>query len=133
MSISPSASGTPALVLAYQRADDLNRRNELLTEIRQAKPVPIDELGQIVSLLPPAEPENLAQRTGDLVPATNGVPPGIYRRKTASLPIAPSGIPYLVKLPPEYHHGRAYPILVVLTQSKVDPEQLMASLMRSRS
>ena len=46
----------------------LNRRNELLTEIRQAKPVPIDELGQIVSLLPPAEPENLAHARGTSSP-----------------------------------------------------------------
>ena len=115
-------------VLDYQRSDDLNRRNEILGDFRREKPVPIDELGQIVSLLPPAEPESLNARAGTLVPAGNGIPAGVYRRNTAFLPEFPAGIPYFVKLPPEYHHGRAYPVLMVLANPHIDAEQMLGSL-----
>ena len=115
-------------VLAYQRTEDLNGRNRLLASFHAAKPLPIDELGQIISLLPPAEPEDLLFRTGTPVPALKGVPPGIYRRVTRPTPNHLSGIPYQVKLPPEYHHGRAYPVLIVLTHPSIDPEQMIASL-----
>ena len=33
-----------------------------------------------------------------------------------------------MKLPPEYHHGRAYPVLIVLTHPSVDAEQALGSL-----
>lgn len=115
-------------VLAFQRSDDLNTRNELLTRYRQLKHVPIDELAQIISLLPPAQPEDLDRRTGTLVPSINGIPSGVYRRNTAPTPSHAGGIPYFVKLPPEYHHGRAYPLLIMLTQSSTDAEQALASI-----
>ena len=38
------------------------------------------------------------------------------------------GLPYLVKLPPEYHHGRAYPVLIVLSHPSIDAEQMISSL-----
>jgi hypothetical protein len=117
-------------VLDYQRADDLNRRNEILAEFKKTKLVPIDELGLIISHLPPAEAENLRARTGTLLEAANGIPPGVFRRNTGSIPSHPAGIPYFVKLPPEYHHGRAYPVLIVLTHPSVDAEQALGSLAR---
>jgi len=115
-------------VLDYQRANDLNLRNEILAEYRKTKPVAIDELGQIISLLPPAVPENLTTRTGTLIRAEKGDPPGVYKRNTAALPSFAAGIPYFVKLPPEYHHGRAYPVLIVLSPPSMDPEQAMGAL-----
>jgi pimeloyl-ACP methyl ester carboxylesterase len=115
-------------VLDYQRADDLNTRNEILARYKKEKPIPIDELAQIVSLLPPAEPEDLSARTGAPVPAENGIPRGIYKRNSAPSVAHPNGIPYYVKLPPEYHPGRAYPVLVVLTHPTVEPEQMIGSL-----
>jgi len=117
-------------VLDYQRADDLNRRNEILADFKKDKPVPIDELGQIISLLPPGDPENLSARTGTLLPARNGIPPGVYKRNTAPLTALPAGIPYFVKLPPEYHHGRTYPVLIALTNPSIDAEQMLGSLAR---
>ncbi len=115
-------------LLAYQRADDLNTRNTLLAGFRKGKPPPIDELAQIVSLLPPAEPENLLFRTGTAVPAKNGVPEGVYKRTSLPTVYNAAGIPYFVKLPPEYHHGRQYPVLMVLTHPSIDPEQMIGSL-----
>ena len=118
------------LVLEYQRANDLNRRNEIAGEFKTAGLVPLDELTQIISLLPPAEAENLKARTGTLLPAENGLPAGVYRRNTTPLTEHPAGVPYFVKLPPEYHHGRAYPVLLVLTHPSVDAEQALGSLAR---
>jgi hypothetical protein len=118
------------IVLEYQRANDLNRRNELAAEFKQSKLAPLDELSQIISMLPPAEPENLNARTGTPVPAEKGIPPGVYRRNTPAVGTYQSGIPYYVKLPPEYHHGRAYPVLIVLTHPSIDAEQALGSLAR---
>jgi hypothetical protein len=114
-------------VLAYQRSDDANRRNEVLAAYRRGKPIPIDELAQVISLLPPAEPENLAARAGTPVNGA-GVPPGVYRRKSAPCSLELGGVEYVVRLPPEYHHGRAYPVIVALTQPGLDPEQMLGSL-----
>jgi hypothetical protein len=115
-------------VLRYQRADDLNTRNEVLADYRKGEVVPLDELQLIVSLLPPAEPEDLLFRAGTPVEARKGIPDGLYKRKTPPTGEEPAGLPYLVKLPPEYHHGRAYPVLIVLTDPGVDPEQVLGSL-----
>jgi Esterase PHB depolymerase len=115
-------------VLAYQRAADLNTRNATLARYKKNKPLPIDELAQVISLLPPAEPEDLLARTGTPVAAKNGIPPGIYKRTTAPNAQNPTGVPYLVKLPPEYHHGRAYPVVIALTHPTAEPEQMIASL-----
>jgi len=115
------------LVLSYQRTDDLNTRNRILARYKSSNQVPIDELGQIISLLPPSEPENLLFRTGNLV-AGKDPPHEIYRRSTPSTNAHPRGLPYLVKLPPEYHHGRAYPVIIVLTHPGMPAEQLLASL-----
>ncbi len=38
------------------------------------------------------------------------------------------GLPYLVKLPPEYHHGRAYPVLIVLSHPTINAEEMISSL-----
>ena len=82
----------------------------------------------MISLLPPADPENLLDRTGTQIPFGKVIDTGIYKRST--LPVAghASGIDYLVKLPPEYHHGRAYPVLIVLTHPGINPEDVLLPL-----
>ena len=115
------------MVLDYQRGANLNARNDVLARFKkQANPLGLDELTQVISLLPPAEPENLSNRTGTLMKG-NGVPDGIYKRRSAPYGQHPAGLDYLVKLPPEYHHGRAYPVLIALTQPGLDPERFIAS------
>jgi hypothetical protein len=115
------------LVLSYQQANDLNTRNRILTRYKSTNQVPIDELSQIISLLPPAEPEDLLFRTGTVIEGKD-VLLHIYKRNTASTTTHPRGIPYLVKLPPEYHHGRAYPVIIVLPHPGMQPEHVIASL-----
>jgi len=113
------------MVLAYQRGGNLNERRDLASAyMKSPSPLPLDELVQVISLLPPAEPENLNARTGTLM-AGAGVPEGVYRRRSAPYGEHPAGIDYLVKLPPEYQHGRAYPVIVALTQPGTEPEKFI--------
>ncbi|MBX9583283.1 MAG: hypothetical protein K2X87_23525, partial [Gemmataceae bacterium] len=115
-------------VLAYQREPTINGRTRVLLDYKRAYPLGLDELAQVVSLLPPAEPEDPAARTGTPVRAGNGVPEGIYRRKTGPHNEHPAGLEYLVRLPPEYQHGRAYPVLIVLGHAALDPEQMIRAV-----
>jgi len=118
------------LTLQYQREPTRNGRNLLLDRYKKAHPIGMDELAQVISLLPPADPEDLSARTGTLLPERSGAPAGTYRRKTASTSERPGGIDYLIKLPPEYHHGRAYPVLIALTHPSMDTELVMQALSR---
>src|SRR5262249_52311300 len=49
-------------------------------------------------------------------------------RNTGPTPEHARGIPYLVKLPPEYHHGRAYPVIVALPHKDMSAGQLIGAL-----
>ena len=116
-------------ILAYQRADMPAERAAILRRFKTGKPLEIPQLAQIISLLPPAEPEDLANRTGKPLAVGKGTAGGVHRRKSAPAPGHAVGIDYLVKLPPEYHHGRAYPVLIVLTNSGLDAENVLGPLM----
>lgn len=114
--------------LAYQRGATKLDRNAALAKYQQASGVGIDELAQVISLLPPAEPENLSARTGEAVKAGGNVPDNVYRRTSASHGNRPLGVPYAVRLPAEYHHGRAYPVVVMLTYPGVKPEEFLGAV-----
>jgi pimeloyl-ACP methyl ester carboxylesterase len=118
-----------SMVLDYQRGGNLNERNTILGNYKkQPNPLPLDELTQIISLLPPAEPENLLNRTGTLVKPGNGVPEGVYKRRSAPYGSHGAGLDYFIKLPPEYHHGRAYPVIVALTYPNLDAEKFIGGI-----
>ncbi|MDY3552859.1 PHB depolymerase family esterase [Gemmata sp. JC717] len=117
------------LILAHQRGDTVAGRNELLKQFKKNMVLEPQQLAQIISLLPPVDPEDLANRSGKAVELGKGGPTGVYRRKSAPVSGYPTGIDYLVKLPPEYHHGRAYPIIIALTAPGIDAEQVLAPLM----
>ncbi len=117
------------MVLDYQRAPDGNRRSVVLANYeKNPNKIGLDELVQVISLLPPAEPENLEQRTGRPSGENDGAPPETYKRRTPGTEEHPAGIDYLVKLPPEYHHGRAYPVIVALTSPGMEPEIITRAL-----
>jgi pimeloyl-ACP methyl ester carboxylesterase len=118
------------MVLDSQRAADRNGRFAIISQLKKLQPVGPDELVQVISLLPPAYPEDLAARTGVLVSEKDGAPPETYRRTSLGTPDHPGGIEYLVKLPPEYHHGRAYPVLIALTSPGMNPEMMTLALAR---
>jgi pimeloyl-ACP methyl ester carboxylesterase len=116
-------------VLAYQRGATVLDRNAALAKYQATSTVGPDELVQIIPLLPPAEAENLAARTGELLtPVPGAVPERAYRRKSAPHGNRPTGVEYCVRLPAEYHHGRAYPVLVMLTYPGLKPEEFLGSV-----
>ncbi|MCS7022565.1 MAG: hypothetical protein NZU63_12140 [Gemmataceae bacterium] len=117
-------------ILDYQRSPDGNTRREQLARYRQSQPLPPEEIAQILMLLPPAEPENLLFPAGTPLPADGGRPSGIYRYSTQPSPDYPKGISYLLRLPPEYHHGRPWPVLMVLTHSTIPASDALASVAR---
>jgi hypothetical protein len=127
---------TPALrlwaarefALEYQSTDDLNTHNRMLRKFREEVALSPDELAQVITLLPPAEPEGLDARAGAAVPVANGVPPGVFRRSSAPSSEHARGVDYLIRLPAEYHHGRAYPVVIALTDGNVGPEEITKAL-----
>jgi pimeloyl-ACP methyl ester carboxylesterase len=84
------------MALSYLRTDSGIKRREILKDYEQdADALPFDELDKLISLLPPPNAETDLSK-------------GPVEKKTAQ------GMNYLVQLPPEYQHGRPYPLLLVL-------------------
>ncbi len=116
---SPSAEAKPEvglnlwktrqMVLDYLREPLPGRRQKLLDDyLKQVTPrVDLDEVAQMIEALPPFEP------AGNLTTETTTFQVNARRQPTT----------YALKLPPEYTHRRAYPVLVVLHASGEKPEQ----------
>ncbi|HEY1187839.1 MAG TPA: PHB depolymerase family esterase [Gemmata sp.] len=117
-------------ILEHQRTDTIAGRNRLQADFKQNVKLEIPQLAQIISLLPPVDPEDLDNRSGKPVALGKGVSGEVYRRRSGPASGFPTGIDYLVKLPPEYHHGRAYPVLIALTTPGIDAERILAPLMK---
>lgn len=100
-----------AFVLLYQKTPG-STRDKLLQNYEQEKGIAFDELAQMLTFLPPPEPEEIsAPRLLDLQTKL----PGNRRRS----------INYQLQLPPEYHHGRPYPVLFVLHQLGDKPSAIL--------
>lgn len=118
---SPSAEGNPEaavtlwksreMALAYLRATDERGRQRVLDEY-QSKVTPkvdLDEVAQVIGALPPSHPAR------DLSPATTECQVGAGRQQ----------VTYALKLPPEYTHNRAYPVLLVLPAAGEAPAAMI--------
>jgi hypothetical protein len=103
---------TRLFVLDYQKAGGRGERQRLLSdyERRGSDAVPLDELAQVIRLLPPPEPEEKLDR----VPRDVHVGGSELR-----------GTGYCLQLPPEYTHGRAWPVLLVLHQAGEKPRDTL--------
>jgi pimeloyl-ACP methyl ester carboxylesterase len=114
--------------LNYLRGDTLSQRRQSLDAfLGRHRPGP-DELTQTASLLPPPLPLD-PQDIGIPVPpeqADGGV--NIVRRQTPRDVNAGRGFDYLLRLPAEYHPGRAYPVIVALADPMFAPERLVGRL-----
>jgi predicted esterase len=96
------------MVRKYLRTDDEGERRKLLQahlKGSRTESASLDELIQIIRTLPPVE-------------ADKQLPDKVVERKT-------DGATYLLQLPPEYRHGRAYPLLIVLHQAGESPREMM--------
>lgn len=121
---------TREMAITYFRQDIGNERRKLLDEyLSTGSALPPDELAQVISLLPPPFPEDLSQTLGVETNVPDSNVKGIYKRETGtSIDAANAGVPFFLKLPPEYHHGRSYPLLIALTHTTLPPEKLVSLL-----
>jgi predicted esterase len=88
-------------LLKHQKTVDAKVRDDLLKGFEKDIDLPVDVVEQLIKLLPPVE----AEEKVDTAPMElEAVAPG-NRAKGAT---------YLVQAPPEYSHGRAFPVLIVL-------------------
>lgn len=96
------------MLLSYLRTDNPDKRQQLLQQHiagSRTESASLDELVQIIRTLPP-------------VTAEKKLPEGAAQYKT-------EGATYFVQLPPEYRHGRAYPVLIVLHQAGEQPNAML--------
>ncbi|HQR07837.1 MAG TPA: alpha/beta hydrolase-fold protein [Gemmatales bacterium] len=79
--------------------DDDFARQKMLSDYLAKSPLKADEVVQLIDQLPPAQAETISKSILDLV--------------TRSTTNWPKGVKYRVYLPPEYHHHRSYPLLIL--------------------
>ncbi|HXG09914.1 MAG TPA: hypothetical protein VNK04_09010 [Gemmataceae bacterium] len=89
-------------VLKYQTTTDRDDRRRMLGEYLKGEPIGVDEMAQLITTLPPPEPEEKVEPT----------PVKLHPRESGT----GRGAAYYVQPPPEYHHGRPFPVLMVLHQ-----------------
>src|SRR5262249_32963551 len=117
-------------ILEHQRTHNAGDRQTLLAAYQKGEGVPFDELAQVIRSMPPPEPmEDFLLKNGPWLGGALPFAPApvfwaistvqrllpVRLELQADLPwAARRGPTYALQLPPEYHHGRAYPILFVL-------------------
>jgi pimeloyl-ACP methyl ester carboxylesterase len=101
-------------VLKYQNTADDTARQKLMRDYQavQSRALSPDEMAQLISLLPPSDPE--ADLSSEPVELQTRLPWKPRRNVT-----------YLLQLPPEYHHGRSCPVLIALAQAGEQPRLML--------
>jgi pimeloyl-ACP methyl ester carboxylesterase len=90
------------MALSYLRTANPGKRRDVLSGYEQeADALSFDELEKLISVLPPPE-------------ADKEITTGPVLKTTGPVPGYTTGVKYLLQLPPEYRHGRPYPLLLVL-------------------
>jgi len=90
------------MALDFLRSSSGIKRHEILVNYeKDPDSLKFDELDRLISLLPPPDAEK-------------EISAAVMSKKTGALAELSGGANYLLKLPPEYQHGRAYPLLIVL-------------------
>jgi pimeloyl-ACP methyl ester carboxylesterase len=85
-------------LLEYLEADNDQKRPALLSAFKANNDLPIDVISRLIRMVPPP----------DAHPAKE------INTKVQTIKLSNGGGSYLLKLPPGYHHQRAYPVLMVL-------------------
>jgi pimeloyl-ACP methyl ester carboxylesterase len=105
------------MVLHYLRTSEPAGRRRLLEEYEKGAPLGIDEMTQLVGMLPPCEPA---------APAANALAGGVEKRVTDVPASQNKPVPYLLLVPPEYQPTRAYPVLISLNWSRELPADALS-------
>src|SRR5262249_19571606 len=122
-------------VLNYLRTHDAGRRRRELSEYQQYRPLALDEMTQLIALLPPPEPAEPAASgaaAGGAAGANAGPAPGssaspynVQERVTQVPGTQKRPVSYTLQLPPEYRPTRPYPLLIVLGNAGEAPAQAL--------
>jgi hypothetical protein len=109
--------GGRQLVLDYMKTTGASDRATLWDNYAQQRSLALnaDELAQLVRLMPPIEPVKYTgtETNERLLPPMRGWK---------------NGISYLIQLPPEYHHGHAYPVVIALHGADEKPKDMLDRL-----
>ena len=98
-------------LLAYLQADTNAKRTSLLSTFKNNNQLPIDVIARLVRMIPPAEPHPAKEINTEV--------------QTIKLD---NGGTYLLQLPPDYHHQRAYPVLLVCHSEFESAEETLKRL-----
>lgn len=104
------------MLLDYQVLPDRNARRAVVTKTLGGKKPPFDLLAQLIPQLPPPQPGEVPE------------PGRVIFRNTGPLSEAAAGVRYALRLPPEYHPGRAYPTMIALPSPGMPPDKLLEQL-----
>src|SRR5262249_27180299 len=127
-------------ILDHQKTHNAMNRQQLVTAYQKGEGIPFDELAQVIRSMPPPEPfDHSMLRNGPWAAGTLPFPstpvywalftcqkflPARFELQ-ADLPwAARKGPTYSLQLPPEYHHGRSYPVLFALHDAGEPAEKL---------
>jgi dienelactone hydrolase len=99
------------MVLAYQKTPTYSGREKLLAEYRRQSAVTVEEVAQLIDRLPPPEPPEDVSTT-----PVKRLAEGWFGRGRTT---------YHLQLPPEYHAGRAYPVLIALHHAAEDGRDML--------
>jgi pimeloyl-ACP methyl ester carboxylesterase len=88
-------------LLKYQRTVDPKNRDDLLKGFKKDVNLPVDVMEQLIKMLSPVAAEEKVETTP-------------MELETAAPDKRGKGIQYFLQAPPEYSHGRAFPVLIVL-------------------
>lgn len=128
------------MALNYLREANPTKRNAILQNyIAETDALKFDELEMLISLLPPPEAERIRSNfalgrwlsgwlSTTALESQKSLSNSMLDRKTGPLPGAPTGVSYLLRLPPEYQHGRAYPLLIALPAANERPSEALRRL-----
>jgi pimeloyl-ACP methyl ester carboxylesterase len=105
-----------AFLKNYLTTEDAGVRAAFLKQYQSKKPaaLAIDEMSQVIKMLPPVEPLAL----GGGSPLQLHAPTQTGRKK----------IDYWLQLPPEYAHSQAYPVVIALADGKEKPRAMLDRL-----
>ena len=120
------------MMIDYLHGETRNDRYKILDDFQSQggdnRTIGPDVLAQMVPYLPPPFAEELAHPKGELIPKERVGIDGIRTQSTTPSSEYPDEYDYFVHLPPEYHHGRSYPVIIALGDAQFPAEQMMAFL-----
>lgn len=94
--------------LAYLKTEDETGRKKLLSSFKGDSDLPADVIVRLMRMIPPPYPLSAKKLNTEIM--------------TMSI----EGGDYLLQLPPEYHHLRSYPVVMLLSSGREKADELLA-------